>query len=283
MTKTWIAINAALLLLAGGLGWRLNTSAKNFKSQNDVTKIQPVRTPSQKITLEGALPPVQPPRQYDPADFAVIPAQNLFSDTRTKEEKVEAAPAVQEIPPLQVRPILVGVTLAGGQKMASVVDPTAGGSPRRSQTRRLGDTFQGYTITDITMDQMVLERGNRREVIPLFDASKHPAQGTAAQGGRTPIVPTRVIAFGGGGVSGQGTAQPVSTGPRSMAAAGSSSGGQVATPAGASSPGRTTPAQQVRQMPAAPSQTAPATGPTDQQGRRVIRTPFGDVPVRPEP
>ncbi len=282
MTKTWIAINAVLLLLAGGLGWRLYTSAKKFKSQNDVAKIQPARLPNQKITLEGALPPAQPPPQHNPADFAVIPAQNLFSDTRTKEEKVEAPPAVQEAPPLQVRPILVGVTLAGGQKMASVLDPTAGGSPRRSQTRRLGDTFQGYTITDITMDQMVLERGNRREVIPLFDASKHPAQGAAAQGGRTPILPTRVIAFGGG-ASGQGVAQPVSSGPRSVAVAGSSSGGQASAPAGASRPSSTTPAQQVRQMPATPSQTAPATGPTDAQGRRVIRTPFGDVPVRPDP
>ncbi len=281
MTKNWIAINVVLLLLSGFLGWRLYTTALRFQAQNDVAKIQPARDPKQRITLEPGMPAVKQPAQYTVADFATVPAQNVFSETRAKEETVAAATAPPEVPPLTVRPILVGVSLSGDQKLASVLDPTAGGSAHRSQTRRLGDTYQGYTITDISRDQMVLERGNRREVIPMFDASKHPPQGTAAQSGKTPIMQTRVIAFGGGG--GSSVAQPVSAGARPAAAAASSSAaaGQ-ATPA--TGPGRNVPqAQQGRQMPAASQQSQPGASPADAQRGRVIRTPFGDVTVRPDP
>jgi hypothetical protein len=249
--------------------------------ENDVAKIQPLKDPKQTIMLEPGMPPVKPPTQYNPADFAVIPAQTIFSDTRTKEELAPATPAVPEVPPMQVRPVLVGVILVGEQKLASVIDPIAAGPPHRSITKRLGDSFQGYTITDITRDQMVLEQGNRREVIPLFDASKHPAQGTAAQAGRTPILPTRVVSIGGGGASGQGAAQPVSSGPRAVPAGASSGAAQAAAP-GVQPPGRN-PTQPSRQIAPAAQQSSPAGGPTDQQGRRVIRTPFGDVPVRPDP
>jgi hypothetical protein len=280
MTKNWLAINAVLLLLSGFLGWRLYTSAKTFRLENDVAKIQPSKDPKNTIALEAALAPVKPPVVYNPADFAIIPAQTIFSDTRAKEEAAAAAPVVAEAPPLQVKPILVGVTLVGEQKLASVIDPVAPNPARRSTTKRLGDSFQGYIITDITRDQLVLERGSRREVIPLFDSSKHPAQGTAAQGGRTPILPTRIVAIGGGGSSGQGAAQPVQGGQRPVPASAASGAAQAGAPA-VQPPGRN-PTQPGRQVSPA-SQTAPTPSPTDQQGRRVIRTPFGDVPVRPDP
>jgi hypothetical protein len=285
MTRNWIAVNIVLIIIAGLLGWRLHASIKLFKAENNLAKIQPARDPKQKIALESGMPPLQPLPQYNVADFGIIPAQNLFSDTRTKEEKVEAAPAVPEVPALVVRPILVGVTLVNDQKMASVIDPTAAGGGRKSQTRRLGDTYQGYTITDITPDQMVLERGSRREVIPLFDSGKHPAQGAPAQSGKTPILPTRVIAFAGGS-SGQGVAQPVVGGARTVAAGSPSAASGQASQGGAqSSANRNAPAAQGRQVPGAqqPATAQPAGGPVDQQGRRVIRTPFGDIPAPPTP
>jgi hypothetical protein len=285
MTRNWIAVNIVLIIIAGVLGWRLYASIKLFKAENNPAKIQPARDPKQKIALEAGMPPLQLLPQYNVADFGIITAQNLFSDTRTKEEKVEAA-AVPEVQPLVVKPILVGVTLFDDQRMASVVDPTAGGGGRKSQTRRLGDTYQGYTITDITPDQLVLERGNRREVIPLFDSGKHPAQGAPAQSGKTPILPTRVIAFGGGGSSGQGVAQPVVGGARTVAAGSPSvPPGQASQGGAQSSANRNVPAAQGRQVPGAqqPATAQPAGGPVDQQGRRIIRTPFGDIPAPPTP
>ncbi len=278
MTKKWIAINIALLLSSGLLGWRLYTSAVTFKAQNDVAKIQPPKDPKQKIVLEGGLPPLQAPRPYNVADFSAVPAQNVFSDTRTKDEPPPAAPAVAEAPPLTVRPVLVGVVLAGEQKLASVIEPTQAGGPHRSLTRRLGDTYQGYTITDITRDQMVLERGNRREVIPLFDSAKHPAQGAAAQSGRTPILPTRVVSIGGGGAA--TGAQPVVPGRGPVTPASSAA---AAKPAATPAQGRGQQVNVGRQeaqagAPQATRPGAPATAPT----QRIIRTPFGDI-VRPEP
>jgi hypothetical protein len=286
MTRNWIVINIVLVIAAGLLGWRLYSSIKLFKAENNVAKIQPAHDPKQKISLEGGMPPLPPLPQYNAVEYGVVPNQNLFSDTRTKEEKPEAAPAVPEVLPLVVKPILVGVTLVDDQKMASVIDPTTGGASRRSQTRRLGDTYQNYTITDITPDQMVLERLGRREVIPLFDSGKHPAQGAPAQSGKTPILPTRVIAFGGGGGSaGQGVAQPVAGGARLATV------GTPTVPAAQTSPGAQTstargvPVTPVRPVPGAnqPGVAQPAGGPVDQQGRRVIRTPFGDIPAPPNP
>jgi hypothetical protein len=268
------------------LGWRLFTSVKLFKAENNPAKVQPARDPKQRINFEGGLPQLRTLPPYNATEFVIIPEKNLFSDTRTKEEKVEAAPAVPEVPPLVVKPILVGVTLVDDQRMASVIDPTSAGGNRRSQTRRLGDTYQGYTITDITPDQMVLERGNRREVIPLFDSGKHPAQGAPAQSGKTPILLTRVVAFGAGGTSGQGVAQPVVGGARAAAAGAPTAPTPQASQAAQSSSSRNAAVtQQGRQVPGAvqapPAQ--PAGGPVDQQGRRIIRTPFGDIPAPPTP
>ncbi len=276
MTKNWIAINAVLLLVSGGLGWRLYTTALSFRQQNNVARIQPAKDPKQRPALEPGLQPLKAAPPYNVADYSAVPAQNVFSDTRTKDEPPPVAAAVQEAPPLTVRPVLVGVVVAGEQKMASVVEPNSGSASRRSQTRRLGDTYQGYTITDITRDQMVLERGNRREVIPLFDAAKHPQQGTAAQSGKTPVIPTRIVAVGGGG-AGAGQAA-VASGVRPVAPPGSAAG----APAPAAAQGRSaTQAQQTRQT--TPASQQPGTQQDAQPARRVIRTPFGDVQVRPDP
>jgi len=279
MTRNWIAVNAALLVVAGLLGWRLYSSIKLFKAENSLAKVQPSRDPKGKITSENNLPPLRALPPYNAADFNVISEKNLFSDSRTREEKVDAAPAIPEVPPLVVKPILVGVTLVDDQRMASVIDPAAAGGSRRSQTKRLGDAYQGYIITDITPDQMVLERGSRREVIPLFDSAKHPAAGAPAQSGKTPILQTRVIAFGAGGAAGQGVAQPVTSGARVAASPPPSPASQAAQSGptrGTNAPqqGRPTPAGAAGGLPQAPTSI-------DQQGRRVIRTPFGDVPAPP--
>ncbi len=277
MTRNWIAVNLVLLLIAAFLGWQLRISVYRFEAENDLARLQPVQDPKQKITQEGGLPPLSPPRRYNAGEFANIPGQNLFSETRTKEEKVEA-PVVVEIPALQVKPVLVGVTISSSQRLASIIDPALAGATRKTQTKRVGDTYQGYTITDITQNQMVLESGTRREIIPLFDAAKHPVQA-----GKTPIQATRIVAFGGGPSAAGGVAAPVSAVvSRSASSPSPKIGGSMTpSPAGAQSGIARTAAQQQsgRQEPGNVQQ--PTIGErTNEQGQRVIRTPFGDV-VRP--
>jgi hypothetical protein len=232
-------------------------------------------------------------RRYNAGEFDSIPSQNLFSETRAREEKVEA-PAVPETPPLDVKPVLVGINLAGDQRLALMSDPATQGQARKTQTKRLGDTYRGYTIVDITDSQMVLQAGNRREVIPLFDTSKRP------QGGKTPIIATRVVSFGGGAggpaaavaaATSQATVANVGTPARPAPAVTTNSA--VTTIIGREAaaqtqqqnppprPGQPQPGRTVSAAPTSSSPGATWNERTDDQGRRVIRTPFGDI-VRPE-
>lgn len=275
MTKNWIAVSAFLMLISGLLGWQLYVGAKRFNAEHDLAKIQPVT--DVKHISEGGIPPLQPPRPYNVAEFAAIPNQNVFSETRAREEKTEVQqPAT--VPELNPKPTLVGITISGNQREALIVDPTIP-TTRQMVTKRPGDVYQGYVITDISESQMVLENGPRREIIPLFNGAKH-----TAQSGKTPILATRVVSFGAAGAS--GAAQPAMVaGGGSGAARPSGSGGasvQIGSPRPAAQP-----SQQAQQPAAAQPQqnrpNLPSNYGTDSQGRTVIRTPFGDYPVATPP
>ncbi|NWG13163.1 MAG: hypothetical protein HXY20_06475 [Acidobacteria bacterium] len=280
MTRKWIFINVALALVSALLAWHLRVSIREFDAANDIARIQPIRD-IKKPASEEVLPPLKPARRYDPAEFQIIPAQNLFAESRSREDKTDTS-QVQEAPPLTVKPVLVGVTLVGSQRLALIVDPSVSGPGRKTQTKRPGDSYQGYIITDIGENRMVLENGARREVIPLYDGSKRPTQG-----GKTPILATRVISFGAGPA--QAGAVPVRSVPTALvqprpAAQAQPSVAPVGQAASAAAPeagiARTT--LQGRQVPGAPPSTASPGERTDEQGRRIIRTPFGDI-VRPNP
>jgi hypothetical protein len=290
MAKKWIGASIALLVVALLLARQLYVSVQRFNAENDPQKIQPKRDLKQKKALEGELRPPQPPKKYNAVDFAVVPAQNLFSEFRGKTDPAEAV-VVQEVAELKPRPVLVGVTLAGNQRFASIIDPTnaAGAGGRRTQTKRVGDVYQGYTIVDITPTQIVMQSGTRREIIPLFDTTKQKTQG-----GKTPIIASRVVRFGGGGAGASGTQTAATS---NVAVAGRQGGVQPAAAVTTVIGGSTQP------QPAQANPTAMAPGPqggggrqapagqqpprtwnelTDDQGRRIIRTPFGDI-VRDKP
>ncbi len=273
MRKKWIFLNVGLLLTAAFLGWHLRTSISRFKADNDLARIQPAKD-LKKAPADETLPGLQRQVRYDPAQYQSIPDQNLFSESRTKEEKVDVA-AAPEVPPLTVRPVLVGVVASGDRRMALIVDPTTSGSHRKTQTKKLGDTYQGYTVTDISESKMVLENGGRREVIPLYDGSKRPGQG-----GKTAVIATRVVSFGAssspaGGFSAQKPTPAAAARP--TAASTAASPAQPAAPAQQSGIVRGAQGRQVM-----PQGTQSAGENTDSQGRVVIKTPFGDI-VRPKP
>ncbi len=283
MTKKWIAINLILLLGAGLLGWQLSRSVRQFKVVNDPARIQPAKKMG---ALEGGLPAVQAPPRYAESEFAGIGTQNLFAESRKLEELVDT-PAPVETRPLDIKPILTGVILSGARRMAVIVDPSSGNAAGRQKQTILvpGDTFRGFTVTDITATRMVLELGAQREVIPLFDFSKRKAQA-----GKTPIVATRIVSFDTGQTVGAGgaptavaAAPPAST--RQGGAASPASpvrtnppGNTVGQPGGRGNPQRGQPGPGQVQVPAGMQpQTWNQT--IDSQGRVIINTPFGAFPA----
>lgn len=299
MPRIWIAVSGVLALASGLLGWQLYRSIAHFNAENDLSRFQPAKDLRQTISPDAGLAPLRPRRHYEPAEFAVIAAQNPFSESRTNQLETEA-PVAQEAPRLQVRPILVGVTLAGNRRWASIIDPSSGQAPaaggRRAQTKRVGDVYQGYTIVDITENQMVLASGDQREVIPLFDSTKQ-----RTPGGKTAIVATRVVDFAASGASGAAArVMTVQAGPAGIvnpAPSGLPSAPSVVTtdrpgpsqPAAAGAqqaiPARSAIQAGRSQVQAASPQTQPGSTwneRVDDQGRRIIRTPFGDI-IRDKP
>jgi Type II secretion system protein C len=274
MRKKWIFLNIGLLLTAAFLGWHLRTSIRRFKADNDLARIQPAKD-LKKASADETIPAPQGQARYDPVQYQTIPDQNLFSESRTKEEKADVA-AVPEVPPLTVRPVLVGVVASGDNRMALIVDPSTSGSGRKTRTKKLGDTYQGYTVTDISESKMVLENGGRREVIPLYDGAKKPGQG-----GKTAVIATRVVSFGAGSSSAGGIQVPKPT-PATTAAARPTAATAAPTASTAAAPQQSgiVRGAQGRQVMPQGSQSSGDT--TDSQGRTVIRTPFGDI-VRPKP
>jgi hypothetical protein len=275
MSTKWIAVNLVALSVVILLAWRLHISVDRFNAENDLTKIQPVMDIKEAMAPDVGLPLLPPMQNYDAARFSDIAEKNVFSEFRTNEELVQAA--APETPPLAQKPVLVGVSLSGDQRLALIMDPS-NQQARRAQTKRIGDTYQGYTITQITADQIVLESENRREIIPLHEGTKRQQKG-----GKTAILSTRVVSFGEGASSG-GTPLAGATPARST----------VQTQVQPAAIPRPAAAPAAIQANVAPAQNRPAAAPvatpavqsqspytsTDSEGRTIIRTPFGDI-VRP--
>jgi hypothetical protein len=286
MSKKWMAISVLLFAITALLGWQLYKSIIQFNADNDPTRIQPVQDVKQIIAQEKVLAPLAPAKNYIPAEFAVIPENNVFSESRSPEEETTEDAVQPEAPALTQKPILVGVNISDNQKTVLLIDPRGSSRERsdRAQIKRIGDVFHGYTIAEIAQDHIVLESGSKREIIPLHEGSKQ------AQRGKTPILSTRVVSFSGGTVSGgslvassarnagapQTKVAPVAA-PADQAVSSPSPPETVSQQGLRSSirssqpPQRTT--QQVR------GQQAPGTGSTA-PNTRVIRTPFGNI-VRP--
>ena len=284
MAKKWIAINLLLLATAAILGRQLHLSIARFNAENDLSRIQPARDLKQQIAPENSGPKIPPLKRYAPDEFSIIAEKNIFSEIRSKEEKVDTAQP-PEPPPLAQKPILVGVLISDTQRTATIIDPTRGsqGQSPRSQVKRIGDYYQGYRITSIEADRIVLESGARKEIIPLHEGTKR------TRGGKTPILSTRVVPIGSGATGGAiavnvvGAASGSSRVAASATAPAPTPGSQpAAAPAATALPRPAAAAQAQTPTPQAPAakQQPSAAGATDAQGQRIIRTPFGPI-VRP--
>lgn len=281
MTKKWIAINLMLLLAAGLLGWQLKVAIKSFKVENNIAKIQPAR---KKTGPENVRPPAQPPQKYNEAQSSSIYDQNLFAQSRKLNDQTDANPQ-PETKTLQNPPILVGAMIAGSKKTALIIDTSSQSGIHRTQTMRVGDMYQGFTVTDITERNIVLEYGASREIIPLSDTSK------PAQIGKTPILATRVVSFGVQSGRGQGA----NAGGMAAFNGVNSRAGTTQNPVGArGNPQQVVPVQQSGAALGA-NQTAQQTAVPASQGnlfsnqyinsqnQLVTITPFGEIVNQPTP
>jgi hypothetical protein len=293
MTKKWIGINVLLLVIAAFAAWQLKESVQQQQKNNDLSKIQPAGSLSQKTAQETILPPPPMPENYNQLEFALIPEKNLFSESRTNEGSGDSPTVTGTMPDAQ-KPILVGVILAENQRVASIREPLRRGSSSQVQMKQIGDTYGGYTVTEIESDHIVLENGSQREMIYLNDSSQ------PASRAKTSVVSTRVIPIGGGTgaantqtyvvLDRSGASRTVQMPVTSRAAnAGATSGATgtqgdiiVVTPAGqpdAQQPTAGTIPTNYQQ----PATVLPATNPAAvQRGTRVIRTPIGDVIRNPQ-
>jgi hypothetical protein len=279
MTKKWIAINLLLLATAALLGWQLRQSILQFDADNNPAKIQPSRSMKPKVVQEKQAPkPAAVARNYNAAEFMTIPDKNLFSESRSRDDKAETAPP--EPPPLTQKPVLVAVTIIDNQQRASIIDPTSQEKVRRAQIKKIGDVYQGYTITEISADRMVLESGTRREIIPLREGAKKSQQG------KTPILSTRIVPFGGGATTGgapvviTGGAIPVRTAVAPVGTTPNVTNVQQTTVQQVNPTARGAQPNTVLPPTAQPVSGDPPAAPAGSGTGRVIRTPFGDV-VRP--
>jgi len=277
MTKKWIAINLMLLVAAVLLGRQLYITALRFKQENTLANITRVQS-GKKGAVEAALAQPQPVKKFSDAEYAAIPAGNLFTELRRPEE-IAQAPAPEPPRRLDNPPLLVGIIVSGSQRQAMVIDTTAPNTSgtRRAQTMRIGDNYRGFVVTDITANGMVLESGPSREVVPLFAGGKTP------QPGKTPPMAVRVVNFGPGQAGSAAPAMASAAGGRttpiqSPAAAPGARPNQGATQA--QQRGNQTPPQQ---QPVQVFQPGIQTYPNqfiDAQGRQVLQTPFGVLPVQ---
>jgi hypothetical protein len=285
MTKKWIVINLMLLVAAGLLGWQLYASVKRYKEENNVGRLARLQAPKKKTGAESGLAAVRSDQKINSAEFTVIPAQNLFSDTRRMEDKTDNVPAPEPARKLDVIPVLVGIMISGAQRTALINDPAAGNpsGANRHQTMRLGDHYRGFVVTDITNNSMILEWGSSREVIPLYDTSKPPTPS-----GKTVVAAARTVNFGGA-TAGGGVANAMVVQPGRMAP------GTTVTPAAQSARPQPGVAQRPIGAGQGPNAAQPVSGsaaagftpgPTwnsvvDRQGNIIVNSPMGAFTLPP--
>jgi hypothetical protein len=210
MKKKWVVIilfDLALLVSVVMLSLHVRDLIGKFKFDHKPERI-PVRTDG-RVPQDKGLPPLAPPNNYIPTAFSIIPEKTIFSENRTNKVEAEPAAPAPVIPPMAQKPILVGTSISDSQQRALIFDPTAPpDKARRAKTMRVGDVYQGYTITHITAENIVLEAGSQKEIIPLHEGSKK------GKAGKTAIQATRIVgigqggAAGGGAVPGGGSAKP---------------------------------------------------------------------------
>lgn len=296
MTKK-LLLNVVLLAACVYVGRTVMLDYREFDATHKVMTVEPE---SAEKKDKAAARAATPRASLNANEFMVISEKNLFLESRNLQA-ASAAPVVEVAPPLNPKPTLMGVATVGDAPRAFIQNVRAQAGQKATKTLKLGDTYEGYKVSKIQRNRVELtytsSSGNvTTQVLDLND----PAQRGPRPQGKTPVTQSQVISVGG---------QPVNAGGQQAAAAALPPGqaldeqgrrvvrtpfGDVLQGGGAAggTPARAglSPAQQLQQQQLQEQTTLqqqqkqnaapPRNQIIDDQGRRVIRTPFGDI-VRP--
>ncbi len=152
-----------------------------------IGKQEPIRPDGPLVGLEETSLPERPASL---SAFLDIAAGNLFSEQRGQNQNEGVDLEGEEPPELSPEPKLTSVMTFGAQKTAvlSIAANRRSRSPAEVTRVKLGDDVQGYTVTEIEDDHIVLSwREHRREIF-LDPAPPQTGKAARAAGGPKIIV-----------------------------------------------------------------------------------------------
>ncbi len=142
--------------------------------------------PSQKKAVkEEKGTPVQS-NTPSPSDYNVIAEENLFHPER------KIPPENKDEPPPLPKPdvLLYGTLITDNTSVAYVEDlkslRNTPGRGRRQTALKKGDSLSGFTIKEISVDSIVMVRGDETMTVSVLDPQKRKARGVLTTPSRTP-------------------------------------------------------------------------------------------------
>lgn len=184
-------INLANILLAGGL---IAVAYFTFFAASSV-RVKYKRPVVKKAAVDKKPAEVkkvaQDEKNPSPADYMVVAEQNLFNPGRKIPEQKDQK---QAAPLPKPDFVLDGTLMTNGMKIAFMEDKKAPvntpGRPNRQTALRMGDSLSGFTLTEIDVDKVVMQRGEEKVVVALDSAEKdktrHHSETAAAAPGSAP-------------------------------------------------------------------------------------------------
>ncbi len=282
MNRRVLVLDALLLVLCISLGRQVRRDFQKFRMEHSSASIPVVaeREDKRPVSMGGYAPVTLSAAAYEP-----VSSKNLFLESRNLKSQ-EDNQAVEAVPPMNPKPILVGVAKVGDQMRALVRRQQVQPGKRAVDTLRIGDLYEGYKVNQITADRVEFAYTSSAgqvtsQVISLFDPANR--QGRQVPDRATPVSASQIIQVGAG--AGAPSGAPALVAPSTPAAA----PGAANAPAAARSipvPGQTAGGEGRAGSQAGGARTSRPMQRNefiDDQGRRVIRTPFGDVVRPPDP
>lgn len=282
MNHRLILLNLVLLIGCFYLARQIQQDFLTFRSEHNSGSIGTAEAKSEeKMRTFSTLASIP----LAAAAYEHLSSRNLFLENRNLSSQKES-PVVEQVPQLNPKPVLIGVAKIGSQTRAVIRRPQSAQGKSVIQSLLMGDLYEGYKVTNISEKRVELTFTSAsgqsvNQYLNLADPANR--QAAASPIALTPVAAAQVIQVGGGssssvnnaGISSVPAAQPGTVNPaaapnvaKAPAGAPGSASGQAAGSFSAASDANRT------------SQPLRRNEFIDAQGRRVVRTPWGDV-VRP--
>ncbi|MEE8587310.1 MAG: hypothetical protein V3T83_20920 [Acidobacteriota bacterium] len=189
MARKLLLVNLVLALAIVGLGMQLVWSWQEFERRQNIRQLMAgLQSPQ-----DAEAPLLDFDQQPSYLDYQLIAEKNLFAADRQPPQEEGSDPSAATAPPLAPEPILHGTLTIGEHQMATVTK-FEGTGRRRAQGSRvrvtLGDEVQGYKVSEITRDAIVLKWNDTEVVIEkeLGGRPEAPNRRQIARGGGINII-----------------------------------------------------------------------------------------------